>query len=159
MLKGWTPDAHGVFTDDLKFAQTQLAKSFEVKSSALAPVATGTDIFGALWHLKALFESGPNISSARPVQKTIWIFSDMMNETREFPMPELMEMGPDRMLEHTQAKGLVLPLKGYQIYIEGASPKGLTPQAWVAVKAFWTKYFAATGAELVSYSVECGVSR
>ncbi len=121
VVKGWTPDAQGVFTDDLNHARTQLAKSFQAKSSGLAPVASGTDIFGALWHFKALFESVPNISSARPVQKTIWIFSDMMNETEDFPMPALIEMGADRMLEHARAKGLVVPLNGYQIYIQGVS--------------------------------------
>ncbi len=119
-----------MFTDDLTHARTQLAKIFEVKSSALAPVAAGTDIFGALWHFKALFESGRNLNSTRSVQKTIWILSDMMNETQEFPMPALIEMGADRMLEHARAKGLIVPLNGYQIYIQGASPNGLTPHDW-----------------------------
>jgi hypothetical protein len=83
----------------------------------------------------------------------------MMNETRDFPMPALIEMGADPMLEHARAKGLIIPLNGYEIYIYGASPNGLTPQDWVTVKTFWTKYFAATGAELVLYSVECEARR
>ncbi len=159
VLKGWTPETRGVFTDDLTLARTQLAKSFAAKSSALAPVAASTDIFGALWHFKALFESVPNPDPARPARKTIWIFSDMMNETQDFPMPALIEMGADRMLEHARAKGLVVPLNGYRIYIQGASPNGLSPQAWVTVKTFWTKYFAAAGAEMVLYSTECDAHR
>jgi len=55
ILKGWTPDARGVFTDDLNRARHQLASGFEAKSSGMSPVAAGTDIFGGLWHLKALF--------------------------------------------------------------------------------------------------------
>jgi hypothetical protein len=39
------------------------------------------------------------------------------------------------------------------------SPSGLRPQAWVTVKKFWTLYFSAAGAELVSYSAECEVQR
>jgi hypothetical protein len=48
LLKGWTPDARGVFTDDLNRARRQLTSSFERKSSAMSPVASATDIFGAL---------------------------------------------------------------------------------------------------------------
>jgi len=44
--KGWTPDARGVFTDDLNRVRHQLAASFEAKSSAMATVSSGTDIFG-----------------------------------------------------------------------------------------------------------------
>jgi len=91
--------------------------------------------------------------------KTIWIFSDMVNETQNFPMPALLATGPERMLERVKANGLLVTLSGYKIYILGASPSGLTPQAWLAVKKFWTKYFSAAGAELVSYSAECDFGR
>lgn len=45
------------------------------------------------------------------------------------------------------------------IYVHGATLSGLTPQAWLTVKSFWTMYFQAAGAELVSYSAECNVQR
>jgi len=159
ILKGWTPDARGVFTDDLNRARRQLASGFEVKSSGMSPVAAGTDIFGGLWHLKALFEPVSNDSAALSMPKTIWIFSDMVNEAQNFPMPALIANGPERMLERVKANGLLVPLNGYKIYIDGASPSGLTPQVWLAVKKFWTLYFSAAGAELVSYSVECEIER
>jgi hypothetical protein len=159
VLKGWTPNAHGVFTDDLNRARRELASNFEVKSSGMAPVASGTDIFGGLWHLRAVFESTPKADTGSVVSKTIWIFSDMMNETKNFPMPALIEMGPERMLDRAKVNGLIVPLNGYKIYVHGASPSGLTPQAWFRVKDFWTRYFLAAGAELVSYSAECAMQR
>jgi hypothetical protein len=159
VLKGWTPDAHGVFTDDLNRARHDLASSFEVKSSGMSPVASGTDIIGGLWHLKALFESAPGSDTSHVLPKTIWIFSDMMNETKDFPMPTLIALGPEQMLERAKANGLVVPLNGYKIHIYGASPSGLTPQVWITIKKFWTMYFAAAGAELVSYSAECALQR
>jgi len=159
ILKGWTPDARGVFTDDLTRARRELASGFEVKSSGMSPVAAGTDIFGALWHLKMLFESSPKADGSHALPKTIWIFSDMMNETPNFPMPELIVIGPERMLERAKANGLLIPLRGYKVYVLGASPSGLTPQVWLAVKTFWTAYFRAAGAELASYSAECDVER
>jgi len=121
----------------------------------MSPVARGTDIVGALWHLKALFES----DQARGRTKTIRIFSDMVNETKDFNMPALISGGPEQMLERVKANGLVVPLDGYHIYVQGASPSGLSPQAWTAVKTFWEKYFAAAGAELVVYSAECDGER
>ena len=122
-------------------------------------MAAGTDIFGGLWHLKALFESVPNANTSHTVPKTIWIFSDMVNETQNFPMPALIAIGPERMLERVKANGLLVTLSGYKIYILGASPSGLTPQAWLAVKKFWMMYFSAAGAEVISYSAECDLQR
>ena len=158
ILKGWTPEAHGVFTDDLNHARLQLASSFEHRSASLAPVASSTDIFGGLWHLKALFESGPT-ADATTVSRSIVIFSDMMNETKAFPMPQLIELGPGKMLDQAKANRLMVPLDGYRVYVYGASTEGMTPQAWSIVKEFWTRYFRAAGAELVSYTVDCSVVR
>jgi hypothetical protein len=159
LLKGRTPEAHGVFTDDLTRARRQMAASFEAKASGMAPVAAGTDIIGGLWHMKALFESGANANDSSGPTRTIWIFSDMMNETASFPMPALLGMGPERMLERAKADGLLVPLTGYTMYIYGASPNGLTPQAWRTVKRFWELYFDAVGARVISYSTECDVAR
>jgi hypothetical protein len=159
VLKGWTPEAHGVFTDDLTRARRQLAASFEEKSSGMAPVAAGTDIIGGLWHMKALFESEPNDDASSGATRTIWIFSDMMNETGNFPMPALFGIGPQRMLERAKADGLLVPLNGYTIYIQGASLSGLSPQTWLTIKRFWEMFFAVAGARLVEYSPECDIAR
>lgn len=80
-----------------------------------------------------------------------WLFSDMMNETKELPMPALIALGPERLLERTKANGLVVPLEGYRIYVYGASPSGLTPQAWMTLQSFWTRYFSVAGAELMVF--------
>lgn len=155
IVTGWTPDARGIFTDDLDRARRQLTTQFTAKSVDLAPTAKGTDIFGGLWHLQALFDSLPS----RGIAKTIWIFSDMMNETTDFPMPQLLEIGPERMLERAKEGGLLVPMPHYKIFIFGASPAGLSPRAWRTVKHFWTVYFRDAGAELVTYSTECDVWR
>jgi hypothetical protein len=158
LVKGWTPDAQGVFTDDLNRARHQLAANFEAKSGGLTPTASGTDIIGGLWQLNALLESGSKRNSDA-VSKTIWIFSDMMNESSSFNMPALLPMGPEKMVERAKANGLLVPLAGYKVYVVGASPAGLSPQTWNAIKTFWTLYFREAGAELVSYSAECSVER
>ncbi len=74
VVRGWTPDAQGVFTDDLNRARHPLAANFEAKPAGLTPTAAGTDIFGGLWQLKPLLESGSK-GNSDAVSKTIWIFS------------------------------------------------------------------------------------
>ena len=157
LVKGWTPDAQGVFTDNLNRARHQLAASFEAKAAQLSPAAAGTDIFGGLWQLKAMLESGADQRTS--VTKSIWIVSDMMNESANFQMPALLPSGPDRMLAMARSNGLIVPLHGYKIHVIGASPAGLSPQAWNSLKTFWTLYFQEAGAELVTYSAECNVDR
>lgn len=158
LVKGWTPDAQGVFTDDLDRARHQLAANFEAKSAGLTPTAAGTDIIGGLWQLKALLESG-SVGNSSTDSKTIWIFSDMMNESANFNMPAILPTGPERMIERTKANGLIVPLAGYEVHVIGASPVGLSPQGWNTLRTFWTVYFREAGAELVSYSAECSVER
>jgi len=159
IVEGWTPDARGVFTDDLNRARRQLAASFQAKSSFLVPKSPGTDIFGGLWRIKALFESMPRSDAPDSASKTIWIFSDMVNETKEFPMRKLIALGPERMLELAKENGLVMPLRGYRIFIYGASPKGFTPHSWMTSHNFWVKYFSAAGAGVIVYSAEGNVQR
>ena len=159
IVKGWTPDARGVFTDALNRARHQLAAGFEGKSKTMTPTSSGTDIFGGLWHMKTVFESTPKSDASQSLPKTIWIFSDMMNETQEFPMSTWLTLGPERMLERAKEKGLVVPLEGYRVYIYGASPSGLTPQEWTTLKKFWHLYFSTAGAELSGYSAESDVHR
>jgi hypothetical protein len=159
ILKGWTPEARGIFTDNLNRARRELVYAFEQKSSGMKPMAAGTDIFGALWRVEALFESVGKPGAAQSAEKTIWIFSDMMNESGAFQMPSLLPLGPEHMLERAKANRLIVPMKGYRVYIYGASPNGLSPEAWLTMKRFWTLYFQAAGAELVTYSAECQVQR
>ena len=155
IVEGWTAQAHGIFTDDLTRARQQLASTFESRSSGMAPTAAGTDIFGGLWRLKVLFESSPSLGQTR----TIHIFSDMVNETTDFNMRALIADRPEQMLERAKVNGLLVPLDGYQIYIHGVSPSGLSAREWNKVKAFWERYFEAVGAKLLVYSPECGGRR
>jgi hypothetical protein len=148
-----------VFTDNLIRSRHQLASNFETKLSDVSPESQGTDIIGGLWHMKTVFDSYSTPDTPPLPSRTIWIFSDMVNETQTFPIPTLVQIGPERMLVRARAKGLLVPLKGYKIYVRGASPSGLSPQAWITIRDFWKMYFLACGAELVSYSAEPDAER
>jgi len=60
-----------------------------------------------------LLESGSKGTSGA-VSKTIWISSDMMNESANLNMPPLLPTGPEKMLERAKANGLIVPLAGYK---------------------------------------------
>ena len=77
-----------------------------------------------------------------------------MNETPALPMPTVIATGPEKMLDQAKKNGLIVPLQGYKIHVVGASTHGLFAQAWSAIKTFWTQYWEAAGAELMSYSEE-----
>ena len=146
LVKGWTPDAQGVFTDDLNCARRQLAANFESKSAGLSPTAAGTDIIGGLWQLKALLESGSR-GNSDAVSRTILIFSDMMKESATFNMRALLPVGPEKMMKRAKTNGLIVPLAGYKVYVIGASPAGLSTQIWNALRTFWMHYFREARAE------------
>ena len=159
ILKGWTPESHGVFNDDLNRARHELVATFDKKSAAMTPTAAGTDIIGALWRVPTLLESDPKTNLPQRVSKEIWIFSDMMNQTKDFPMPKLLDLGAKQMLERAKSAILIAPVKGYRIYIYGASTAGLTAQTWVTLKEFWIGYLSVAEADLVVYSGESDIER
>ncbi len=154
LLNGWTPNARGVFTADLNRARHQLAAAFDQKSSTLTATAAGTDIFGGLWRAKVLLEPANRGEKQPPASRTIWFFSDMMNETASFPMPQLVGRGSEQMLERARHSKLLVTLSGYEIHAVGASTDGITPGMWLELKNFWEDYFRVAGAQLYAYSIE-----
>lgn len=151
ILSGWTPGARGVFTDALNRARRQLVAAFASKAVHLAPTARNTDIFGALARVKVEFGAE---AGGKSIPKTVWIFSDMVNDTQEFPMPKLLQLGPRKMLQRARIEHLMLHLEHFSIRVQGASTAGLTPLNWLEIRKFWQMYFAAAGAQLVFYSPE-----
>jgi len=152
ILKGWTPESHGVFNDDLDRARRELAADFEKKTTRMFPVARSTDVFGALSRVNVLFESG-NVAD-QSASKDVWIFSDMMNDTKKFSMSERDWTTAEEMLDNAKGEGLLIPLKGYSIHICGVSTASMSAHRWMIIKRFWESYFASVGAETLVYSAD-----
>lgn len=156
LVRGWTPSAHGIFTDQLEQARRQLVTSFESKAAGLRPTASGTDIFGALARAKAALESDPD--AAHHV-KEIFVFTDGVNETSGFNMPALIPTGVANMMQLARTNRLIVPLAGVRVYVFGASTANLNPEAWNTIKNFWVAYFRDAGADVAAYSSEASVFR
>ena len=155
VMRGWTPAGRGIFTADLDKARTQLGSAFESKSQSISPVSAGTDVIGGLFRTRATLDS----LRSQTVGKEVFIWSDMLNETQDFNMPALMSGGVEKMIEFAKSNGLIADLKGYRIYVYGASTSGMTPRIWETVRAFWKAYFQEAGATLVVYSTESSSQR
>lgn len=152
LVKGWTPSARGVFTDDLDRARQQLVAEFDKRVRGLAPIASATDITGALFRATAL----DSLDQGRV--KELYIFSDMIN-TAGLNMPALLPTGPEKMLEIAKANGQIAPLGRYRVHVHGAVTHSLTPAGWSAIRAFWRLYVREAGAELVVYSPDAVMRR
>jgi hypothetical protein len=73
----------------------------------MVPTANGTNIvIGAIASKRPSTQFPSPSSRGEAPKRTPWIFSVTMNETREFPMPELLNIGPGRMVERAEANGL-----------------------------------------------------
>ncbi len=48
-----------------------------------------------------------------------------------------ISMGTEQILEQAKARGLLVPLTGYKVYVIEASTAGLSAQEWLALKRFW----------------------
>lgn len=92
IVRGWTPTSHGVFTDNLDRTRRQLATNFESKSASLAAGAEWTDSIGGHWHLKILFDAAETEARSDTHSRTIWIFSDMMNQTPDFDIVRMLNL-------------------------------------------------------------------
>jgi hypothetical protein len=154
LLKGRTPGTQGVFDDELQRARKQLVTAFQSRSAQLTPTAAATDIVGGIWRAKMAMESEAGSTQSRD----IFVMSDMV-ETASFKLLDLLPLGTTQALERVKAEGHLMPLKGYRIHIYGASPHGLTPQLFTAIKSFWEAFFEAAGAQLVRYSTETTIIR
>jgi hypothetical protein len=89
---------------------------------AVANPRAGTDLTGGSRQLKALLESGSKGNSDN-VSKTVWILSDMMNESANPNMPALLSAGPEKMIERVRTNGMMVPLAGYRVYVMVHRPR------------------------------------
>lgn len=100
----------------------------------------GTDILSTLQNV------GDEVGSYPGYRTVLVILSDMLHATQDLNMEALQRMpGPD-WVERAAAEGRLPDLSGVCVLVAGARVD--TPEAQ-RVKAFWTDYFEATGAELL----------
>jgi hypothetical protein len=99
----------------------------------------GTDI------LSTLHDVGEELRAYPGHRATMYLFSDMLQSTREIEMEGLRVMPPDGWVARAKEGGRLPNLRGLCVVVVGARVD--TPAAQ-RVKAFWQEYFETTGATL-----------
>ena len=139
----------------------QLASSFEAKSAGMAPLASATDIFGGLWHVKAVFESAtkPNSPTSQSRNHLDFFRHDERDQSISISDAGVNSAWTGEDAGAGQGEWAHAHAPWPQSHVCGASTASLTPQAWMTMKEFWWKYFVTAGADLISYSPDCETAK
>lgn len=98
-----------------------------------------TDIFGTL--VRAADYARPGAGSIR----TLLLLSDMINETPDVTMTSRSSIPADTWIRHLAAERRIPQLRDVCVVVAGAD---VSSARGAAIRQFWEKYFAATGANL-----------
>jgi hypothetical protein len=131
------------------------AKAQLLSTEASAPAAKGTDILAA-FDLADRIIRRP-VLGAQPEAEFLVICSDMMSTAAplEFYRTNLTKDRIASLIQELQAAGRIPDWSGVTVYVVGAgstSGSSIDADQVRGVQAFFTAYFRAAGANLVSYS-------
>lgn len=97
----------------------------------------GTDL------LSTMHDVAEELRPYRDRRTTLYLFSDMLQSTREIEMEGLRRMPPKDWVARMKGEGRLPDLSGLCVVVVGAR---LDTEAGQRVKEFWREYFEATGA-------------
>jgi len=126
-------------------AQTaeSLAIRFEAMLKDTSNAAPGTDILGSLELAKRVFSLYPNMDHI------LLVMSDMRETSRVVRLDTLTMKGVESLVARLRSAGRVPDLRNARVCVLGASHP--SPERFRINREFWTRYLAATGAELRDY--------
>lgn len=101
---------------------------------------TGTDL------LSTMHDVAEELRPYRDRRATLYLFSDMLQSTREMEMERLQRMPPGNWVSDMKSRERLPELSGLCVVVVGAR---VDTEAGQKVKAFWEEYFEATGATLL----------
>lgn len=127
--------ARARFLDDVR---VHLGKSFSDPKGRDGIM--GTDI------LSTLHDVAEEVRPHPDRRATLYLFSDMLQSTREMEMEGLRSMPSSDWVAEMKARGRLPDLSGVCVVVIGAR---VDTEAGQRVKAFWEEYFEATGATLL----------
>jgi len=126
-------------------AQTaeSLATRFDSMLEDTTNAAPSTDILGSLELAKRVFSLYPNMGHI------LLLMSDMRETSRLAGLSTLTMRGVDSLVSRLRSDGRVPDLASVRVCVLGASHPN--PERFRIIREFWTRYFAAAGAELRDY--------
>lgn len=104
---------------------------------------TGTDLLSTMHDVAEELRPYPDRRA------TFYLFSDMLQSTREIEMEGLRNMPPKSWISQRKARDRLPDLSGLCVVVVGAR---VDTEVGQRVKAFWKEYFEATGATLLDHN-------
>ena len=129
-------------SDSIRSATAGFEKAFDKAYKARTPYRNGTDILGALIHVREyVHDSGLLVILSDMLQATDKVHIDLeVEECKPADYPRLL------------AKMGHADLKGMRVIVITGEQASMPPAKYTNVKGLWQAYFKASGASLVSYS-------
>jgi hypothetical protein len=147
LLRAEIPDDAGYFGERLESARRQVVNAWQSRCKRLAPTAKYTDILGALFLAEEVFEQSPVGS-----ERKLIVFSDM-RQSSELLNLETVSVTPDFQSTNLRIPSMLANLKHVTVDIIGVEEANVSTGYWLALRKFWSEYFAAAGAGLETYAV------
>ena len=141
-----SPDA-GYFNERLSSARQQLVMAWQKRSEQVEPRFSHTDILGALLLASQVFRQLPEGR-----RNTLFIFSDMRQDTKDLNLDSALAWKRDAVLAEARRGGASADLENVDVYVLGVVSASSDFQRWSGLKTFWLNYFDIAGAHLKSYS-------
>jgi hypothetical protein len=144
LLKGELSGEKGAFGEVAAREKVSLLNKW--RGLHLQPIASWTDVFGALFLASVLF---------RTDERRLIIFSDLRHNCQGFDLETPSVINVQAFLRLAKQKGFIADLTGARVRCLGVHSNGKSPVYWTSLKKFWTGYFKeAHAAELKSFSME-----
>jgi hypothetical protein len=137
----------GYFGEKLEDAQKLLVAAWSKKSRTLTAHYAHTDILGVFFLAEQLFRDVPASN-----KKELVIFSDMLQDTKEFAIRQRGITIADAM-RTLKANQLIADLSQVDVYALGVNESSAKTKSWIATREFWSGYIVAAGGTLRQYSV------
>lgn len=149
LLAGQLPKDRGPleFIDQVAVARKRSAADMRAVGRATPAKYAQTDVIGFLLVAADLLHRSPQS------RKALVIFSDMRHSAPP-PNIEAPTVVPiASALRAVERRNQIADLRGVDVYVYGVHAAGKDVAYWQSLRAFWTQYFAKSGAALKAFSM------
>jgi hypothetical protein len=93
-----------------------------------------------------------DVAAAGVVSTELVIFSDMLQDTKEFAIRQ-RGVSTSEAMRKLKANQLIAGLSQVDVYALGVNESSARTKDWISTREFWRGYVAAAGGMLCEYSV------
>jgi hypothetical protein len=148
LLTGQVPSNRGAleFIDQIQIAKNKLSSQLRKGAQSVPANFEQTDVLGFLNFASQIFREAP---IAKPV---LVMFCDLRHSTAPVNIEDVKVITP-AALAIVEQQHFIPSLKNVDVYVYGVHSGKKDLQYWRSLEAFWTTFFAKSGANLRTFSM------